>query len=456
MNRNEEFYSCKVELEEMTPDLTALSAARAIKRIKKHHRRFLLLKAPAFSLITAAAAFVLVVNLFPTAAMAMSKVPFLEDLVAAVAFDPSLKIAVENDYVQLVNEKQTKDDTSVTVKYMILDASRISLFFQVDAPVKAGQYKYDFRDENGKPLSAGIVYDTMYESDKLEKIDIEFTDGSEIPKELVFQATVTVDPNFHTEQTATYNPDTGEYNGPSQSHTGTDYAFLFPLKLDDSFRKNSVSLPINQWLDIKGQRIYLDCLMVYPTQARLYISCDPANSAYLKSLAVTFEDENGNCYNPKTNGVTGTYGTDGLNINSLYYESSYFTKAKHLKLSINGISLLDKDKLYGIVQYEKKTITNLPEGVSVSKMELHDSSLFLTLQAALPKDYSVFPLFDTLYYDITGKEYYFNSISTGTDEVNHVSSYDYRLVDFKDHYYKFRWSYAPLQTLEEPIEIKIN
>ncbi len=456
MNRNEEFYSYKAELEAIPTSLDS-AALKAIKRVKKHRKHSLLWQAPSFSILSTAALFVLLVNLFPAVALAMSNIPFLEDLVAAVAFDPGLKTAVENDYVQIIGEHQTQDNVTVSVEYMILDAGHISIFFQVDAPVKAGQWHYDFRDEQGNGLAAAISFDTMYESGKLEKIDIDYLDGREIPKEITFHAFISVDPDFQEVQTATYDPSTGEYTDSAQSNAaGKDYAFVFDLYPDEGFRKNIVSLPIHQWLALKDQRIYLDCLNVYPTQARLLIEADPENSALLKGLNITFMDEKGTTYDSKSNGITGTFDTSGLNMNSLFYESSYFSDAEHLKLIINGISILDKDKLYGLVQYDTKSITNMPAGVSVRSMDLDNTTLKLTLDAVYEDDHFKASTFDSQYYDINGKEYFFTSFGSSANEEQHVLSSDYTIKDFKDHYYKLRWNYAPMQLLEEPIELSIK
>ena len=452
MNRMDEFYSYKSELSSSIPDL---SAANAISRAKKHRKHSLLWKAPMLSLLSTAALFILLVNLFPAVALGMSKLPYLEDLVAAVAFNPSLKIAVDNDYVQIVGDRQSKDEVTASVEYMIIDAGHISIFFKIDAPVEAGQWRYDFFDDHGYRLPAAISYDTMYETGKLEEINLDYLDGSDIPAELQFKLNITVAPNYQETQTAIYDPATGEYTAP-QSDTGREYEFLFHLYPDEAFRKNIVSLPIHQWVDLEGQRIYLDYLNIYPTQARLFLEVDPDNTALLKGLDITFVDEKGNRFDPKAGGITGTYDTDALNMNSLFYESSYFFEADHLTMLIEGMSLMDKDGLYGLVQYDTKSITNMPEGVSVRTMKMVNTTLLLTLDSVSEENPWKMSCLDPQYYDLEGKEYSFNSYSSSINEKECTISTEYKIDNFKDHYYKLRWNYAPLHSLEKPVEINVK
>jgi hypothetical protein len=190
MDRKEEFILYKAELEQNIPASLDYSATRAIARVKKQHRHALVWKAPAISFVTVLVTFVLLVNLFPKVALAMSNVPILSELVAAVAFDQSLRSAVEHDYYQVVNESRTQEDVTATVEYMILDAGHISIFFKINAPVKAGIYSYDFRTPDGNGLSAAICNDTMYEVGKLEEIKLDFVDGRELPKEFIFNLKV--------------------------------------------------------------------------------------------------------------------------------------------------------------------------------------------------------------------------------------------------------------------------
>ena len=83
------------------------------------------------------AAFVLLVNLSTPFALACGKVPVLKELAAAVAFSPSLKAAVENDYVQYIGQSATDNGITVHLEYLMADQGGLMLFLSVSGPEEA-------------------------------------------------------------------------------------------------------------------------------------------------------------------------------------------------------------------------------------------------------------------------------------------------------------------------------
>jgi len=141
----------------------------------------------------------------------------------------------------------------------------------------------------------------------------------------------------------------------------------------------------------------------------------------------------------------------------LNFESSFFKDFDQLTMLINGISLTEKDKLYGEIDTEQKTIENMPPGVFIDKMELNDSTLSFTLGAPTdtPDKYS--ELISSLYYDINGNTYNFNSSITSFRESNVSIFYsEYKINNYQDKKFKIQWIYSLEQTLEDPIIINIK
>jgi hypothetical protein len=457
MNRNEEYITLKEELEHTPPELEYL-ATKAVLRAKKRKRLTLLWKAPMVSFCSLALIFVLLVNMLPKVALAMSDVPFLRELVSAVAMNPSLKQAVENDYVQIINQSQTIDDVTVTVEYMIPDAGHISLFYRVDSPVQSGETLCDLRNTHGEVLQAVTSWDTLYETGKLEELQIDFVDEA-YPIPGVFTLHITVNKNEnYGEQMSQQGSNSAGPMSPSPTvvpaYTGGKYEFYFVLHPDQSFSKTGTTVPIDQWITIKGQNIYLEKLEVYPSNARLYLDFDENNSALIEELDITFEDENGNLYRPKGNGLSMSGAADSFDIRSLYFESNYFSESKHLKLNINGISMIEKDEMYGEINYSDKTITNIPEGVTIDQMELIDHSLNLSFKVHSDRPDHVKGVLSSLYYDDSNNEYSFESWST--DKIDDIYYPHYTIKDFEDHKFKFRWIYSPMQTLTTPVVIDVK
>ena len=127
MNRNEEYQALLAQLE-ATPAALEDCVAKAQKRSRRHRGWGTSLA----SLGGVAAAFVLLVNTSVPFAMACARIPGLRELTAAVAFSPSLKTAVENDYVQLIGQIQTADGITLKMEYLIFDPTQLHFFFTVD------------------------------------------------------------------------------------------------------------------------------------------------------------------------------------------------------------------------------------------------------------------------------------------------------------------------------------
>jgi hypothetical protein len=456
MNRKEEYLLLKNELNH-TPIALEYATYKAIDRAKQNKGIPRFIKAPLLSLCSAAAAFILMINLFPSIALAVSDLPFMEEFVAAVSFNSSLKTAVENDYYQMVDYSQTKEDVTVTIKSMIVDAGHISVFYRIDAPVPTGRFHFEITDENQQPIEAAISYTTYYQSRALEEIKLDFFD-SPIPKELNIQLTVNVDENFKYP---------GEDLSPSEASDpftipkepalqGKDYLFVLNLKPDDTYTRIVDSVLIDKTITIEGQQIYFEKLAIYPTQSRLYFEYVEGNTAIIEKLDITFADDKGNLYGTSKGGISGTgSGTDLKQ--SLFYESSFFADAKHLTLSIQGITMIKKEELYGEVRYDDKTITNLPEGVTVDAMEMRENDLYLTLRTVVRTD-EVGELISSNYYDINSKEYHFKSLSASstTEEGETIYQLYYVIPDFIDHHFLLQWNYSAMRALTAPIEIQVN
>jgi len=461
MNRNNEFIKLKQDLEQVPLELE-YSATKAIAKAKRKKRASILWKTPMVSFCSMAIIFVLLVNLFPAVALAMSNVPILKNLVSAVAFDPSLKLAVENDYYQIIGESQTKEDVTVNVEYLIFDAGHMSLFFSVDAPVKSGLWKYDLTDSGETPFTAAVFTNNLYKVGELEEVQMDFVETEKIPEKIVFTVTINKDEQFQTQKDTTSEDNaTNGTNIPTPStslfKSGTDYTFRFVVYPNQKFTQKIKSIPISQWIEIKNQKIYLERLDIFPTHSRLYLKYDDTNSAIINGMDIYFKDKQGNVYVPKKNGVTAIGYENSNDIRCLNFESSFFKDFDQLTMLINGISLTEKDKLYGEIDTEQKTIENMPPGVFIDKMELNDSTLSFTLGAPTdtPDKYS--ELISSLYYDINGNTYNFNSSITSFRESNVSIFYsEYKINNYQDKKFKIQWIYSLEQTLEDPIIINIK
>src|SRR5699024_3152488 len=92
-------------------------------------------------------------------ALACARVPVLKELAAAVAFSPSLKAAVENDYVQYIGQSQTENGITVNLEYLMADRGGLMLFLSITGPEGATSFmpSPEFTTPDGEGLDGYSV-----------------------------------------------------------------------------------------------------------------------------------------------------------------------------------------------------------------------------------------------------------------------------------------------------------
>ena len=185
MNRTEEYWALVAQLRETPPELAGtVDRARARARRKRRGKR---LGIPLASLGGVAAAFVVLVNCSTPFAMACRRVPFVRELAQAVAFQPSLKAAFENDYVQPVGQSQTQNGITATVEYLIVDQTSLNVFYTLSW---AGETWLDvvpdLLDENGASPegSRGASWGDPAGTEEDYRLMTFYFDGAVLPEKL--------------------------------------------------------------------------------------------------------------------------------------------------------------------------------------------------------------------------------------------------------------------------------
>lgn len=77
--------------------------------------------------------FVVLVNFSAPVAYGFSKIPLIRDLAKAVTFSPSLSKAVENEYMQKVEQSEKKKGIYASVDYIIVDQKNVNIFFHTES-----------------------------------------------------------------------------------------------------------------------------------------------------------------------------------------------------------------------------------------------------------------------------------------------------------------------------------
>ena len=372
MNRNEEYWALAAQLRETPPELEGtVERARARAR-KKHLRRWLGI--PAASLGGVAAAFVLLVNCSLPFAQACGRIPGLRDLAAAVALSPSLKAAVENDFVQVVDREQTENGITFRLDYLILDAMQINFFYTVSGGDYDSYHVYpSITGPDGEELEGYSIISGEAAPGELSDFNVNYSDDSQVPEALRLTCKVTArrEAGDGTAPAA----DESIWDEPAHDREPEIVAtFTFDLELDDRFTVPGDTLPLDKWVEVDGQRLLLRELEVNPTHARLAVSTDPENTAWLRGLDFYLEDEERNRYEAGArSGSSGRLvasGADGVNEVIYYYlESSFFRHPERLTLYLTGAEWLDKDAEWITVDLTTGAASWLPEGVEFRSID---------------------------------------------------------------------------------------
>lgn len=394
------------ELESLISEPVPPALAGSVQRARAKHRaarRGKIWGIPLASLAGAAAAFVFLVNLSAPFALAAGRIPFLKGLTAAVALSPSLRAAVEHDYVQYVGQSQTVNGVTMTVEYLIVDQKQVNLFYTLESPLYSRlDGDADLTLPDGTRPQAMVGWGRSEGDGPLQKITLDFTDHS-VPDTL--QLTYTARP----------------LDGPGNPETVA--VFSFSLKLDPGFTAAGEVYELNQTVTLDGQRITVASVEVYPTHIRLNLRDDGANTAWLKGLDFYLEDEKGNRYEKISNGVTATGDPDTPFMASHRLESSYFGDAKHLTVHITGAMWLDKGKEYLGLDIAAGTAKNLPQGVTLGKARRRGDSVDVVL-VAQDRDGGSYSVLDDGWLDGDGQRHRVDSRSFGSSREEPGAYYD--------------------------------
>lgn len=139
MTRIEELSELENELAVVPGSLSGIRK-RCLRRVRR--RRSIILM-PLVAITVLAASFITLSNTSVVFAKTVGEIPYLQDLAAAVTFDPGLHAAVENKYVQIVNLSQKKNGVTLSIPYIIADKQRMVVFFSGDgAPFPKHQLEH--------------------------------------------------------------------------------------------------------------------------------------------------------------------------------------------------------------------------------------------------------------------------------------------------------------------------
>lgn len=438
MNRLEEYQALMMELDQPVPGLeTTLDRAR-----KKRRKRNLSVIRPVGAIAACFVVFILLVNFCAPVAYACSLVPGLRELAEAVTFSRSLTDAVENEYVQPMDLTQTDGDITAEVPYLIVDQKQVNVFYRLDSD-KYEQLAADpniMNAEGARPPHCSWSSNGFdAENGELRCLSIDFVDGN-VPDSLKLQLRVYSNRIDFSEAPAE-NVSNSMFSDDVYEEPDYLAEFHFLLEFDPEFTASGKIFPVNQTVELEGQRITITDIEVYPTHMRVDIAESEENTAWLKDLEFYIETDWGMKFDPVASGITATGSADSPSMVSYRADSSYFYEAKHLKLVITGARWLKKDMETTYLNLVTGETGPLPEGAEFDSAVREGTGWVLTFRAAWDEDEPMYQLFGSTFYDKDGSEYEINMWSSTFGEADEDGTVTYFLDQFplKNYPYDEVW-----------------
>ncbi len=411
MDRLEEYRVLLEELEQTPPALDGcVERAESRLRRKRWTRR---VKSALGVACAVMLVFVVLVNTFPSFAYACGRIPLLRELAQVVAFSPSLSAAVDNQYVQPIEQEQSAQEITARVEYVIVDQKQVNIFYTLDSPrYQALEATPQITDLDGKALEGYSISAGNWgtANGELNYYTLDFVEGS-VPQGLRLTLAVRDRGSWDVTYEAPADDEFGE--DASAQESGKLCELSFDLHFDPEYTEKGEEIILNQTVLLDGQQLTLTTAEIYPTHIRVNFADVPENTAWLKSLAFYLENEKGQRFEAIDNGITATGSPDSPMMVSHRLESSYFSDSKHLTLCITQVTWLDKDMERVRLDLDKTEAQRLPQGVTFTKAEHHNDGWKLTFLAKRYQEHHSYQLWANTYYDESGKSFELNRWTTG-------------------------------------------
>lgn len=456
MNRNREFDDLIDDIRANTPGGLDTSVRRAMARAKKRRRAVNLVRVPAAALIALVLCFTVLVNTSAAFARTMGKVPALKELAKLVAQDPSLRAAVENKYVQPIGQAVTHGDVTVNIGYVIADEQRLSAFLDIkgnDPNIRYGVSRVDLSTMDGTKISSMMSWG--YPETKMQEARFDLADGERLPADIRLTIRLcllpAVNERSETQPAAPIEDDLLSSTDQKEALPGD---WVFDLHLNPVLIARGDVNPIDQWVEIAGQRLHLTSLTIYPTQAKLKFETDSRNTAWISGLDTWVEDDQGKVWAGRMNGISATSDADSHEKKDVWMESSYFAPAKRLTLHISRAALIPKDMADVTVDYGAGTVSPLPPYIKLVSMTPRGGKLRLSFEVLYGKDDPCFIPFYSLYHNADGEEFSISVSSFSTGEDDGIGTCVFEIEDYQEPV-TLKLSSAPMKEIK-PVVIEIK
>lgn len=306
------------EMDQVTEEALDGSIARGIelgkrRTVRRKRKRLSLgMCLAAVSIMFMLTAFV---RVSPAFAEMMKEIPGLSGFVELIQGDKTLMSAINNDFIQPVNESVEKNGYKLTVDGIIADDQRLVIIYTAEGPGLNGDtgfLNYNLKTDDGGDVVAAIVssHFPTNEKDKADApihdyLDILMSDGVPMPNGIQFGLML-----------------------------GNEWLEI-DIPIDHSqFAGMREEIELNQSFEVSGQRFMINKVIITPLQVSLMFEADANNDKRANHfINMALVDEKGRRYETST-------GFGDLNpLLTRHFKSSYFEKPKQLTFEADGMYL---------------------------------------------------------------------------------------------------------------------
>lgn len=386
------------------PDSIDEYVARGIKKGRKLKKRQLFKRTTGAMISIILVIFVFGIRVSPVFAANVAKIPGLKYIVELISLDKGLTSAVDNNYIQNINQSLEKNGIKFTVRDIIADNSGIIIFYNLDNKTDfVHPYFQDLKllDESRNELkmssSYGLGGSSKNFDGKLEFYVVNennelgvnpqnnITQSDELPDKVILQFKISVDVPKNNAELEPVKDNKG-FSEPQNNSKALDGIYEFPITIDKSkFSSMEKVYKIGRSVEIEGQKIYFDEIKTYPIKSILSISFDKSNSMRIFSFDdLKLIDETGQEWGRITNGMSGSY--PGEESQKLNFQSNYFNKPKKLYITGSSAQALDKEKCFFTLDIKNKKIISPYDLLTLTDLSLEKDKLFF--EANIKKDIS--------------------------------------------------------------------
>ncbi|MFD2700412.1 DUF4179 domain-containing protein [Paenibacillus shunpengii] len=344
-------------------------------RIRRQHKKRIGI------ICTAAAASLLIlftasIRISPVFAAVVSELPLMNKFVEVVRYNSVYSEAIESNLYQEMDITMQVGDTTLTVGGILADEDSLTLLYSlqgadVEKMNSRGFHWLGISNSEGKDIghadyrNKNAVRDDVL-SNLYTRADFVLNEGEDMPASAILKGLYIKDEE--------------------------EQIIEVPLEIDQSrFVEMREIVPIHQTIEIDGQNLTFEELIITPLQAKMKVTADPNNTKLISDIMkLTLTDNTGNRL--RTNSASGDLNEDGR---TYFFESLYYDRPSQINLEVSGVYLNNKNEIFQFNTNTVETISTPDPRIILEQVETTDEGMRISIllkEMSKSKDISSHPM----------------------------------------------------------------